>query len=214
MLLDRIQDHLEAVYGVRCELRASDFHVGHPDLARALGATGRAREELLIRQSDSENVDVALFVSHDVFHALQAFDDSPAEAAQHDLGAYCEVAEGVSHFMYFTRAAQADRTVSLLEMEAQGEIDKFVSCALHRWTEGVAAMESLSTRLFDRVRYVETLNEPERWRYVEANRLAKAYARKLTRHFRARRLDDLFGELRRMYRMGAEAKLAYLATTL
>jgi hypothetical protein len=61
------------------------------------------------------------------------------------------------------------------------------------------------------VRYLDSLSGDERWRYVEANRLARRYCTRLLPAIRAGRLDALLSELRHAYRLGAEAKLAYFA---
>jgi hypothetical protein len=100
----------------------------------------------------------------------------------------------------------------MLELEAQAEVDKFAVCTLLRWGEHAASWATrLMGTLFDRVRYSESLTAPERWRYVEANRLAKRYCGRLLPAIRERRLDALLSELRQAYRLGAEAKLAYFA---
>ena len=39
---------------------------------------------------------------------------------------FCLALEGVSHFLYLIWNASFDRSVTLLEMELQAEIDKFV----------------------------------------------------------------------------------------
>jgi hypothetical protein len=72
---------------------------------------------------------------------------------------------------------------------------------------------SLVGRLFERIRLHEHLGAAERWRYLEANRLAKAYCERLLPLVRAGRLDRLLAELRHAYRLGAEAKLQYFART-
>lgn len=200
MLLDRIQAHLEAIYGVRCELRASD-HLVDADAARALGGSGD-REQLLVHDA-GDAVELALFVDPSLIERLEG--KEPLD----DLNGFCEATEGVSHFMYLVRAAELDRTVSLLELEAQGEIDKFASCALLSWRSGGA--RALYERLFDRVGYRGDLTEPERWRYEAANRMAKGYCRRLLELIAARRMDELLAELRHTYRMGAEAKLQRLS---
>ncbi len=190
MLLDRIQAHLEAIYGVRCELRASD-HLVDAAGARALGGHGD-REQLFVHEAD-DALELALFVRS----------DAP------DFAGFCEATEGVSHFMYLVRAAQLERHVSLLELEAQGEIDKFASCALLGWRHG--DVRSLYERLFDRVHYRADLSGEERWRYEEANRIAKGYCRRLVELVIERRLEQLLAELRETYRMGSEAKLQRLS---
>ncbi len=51
MLLDRIQVHLEAIYGTRCELKVTDFLVGEQAIS-ALGGDGEGRESLFVREDD------------------------------------------------------------------------------------------------------------------------------------------------------------------
>src|SRR4051812_43653996 len=121
MLPGRIQQHLEAIYGIRCELRVTDCLLD-AQAAKALGGTLRAREELLVRE-DAGGMEVGLFLAPELLH----------QAA--DLGSFCEATEGVSHFLYLHRAASLDRHVSLLELEAQAEVDKFAVCALGGWSE-------------------------------------------------------------------------------
>ena len=192
-MLDAIQEQIESVYGIRCGFRASDFVV-NADQARQLGCTGRSSEELLVSESD-EGLELALFLDESILEGRT-------------LGDFCEVAEGVSHFLYMTRAAELERHVSLLELEAQAEVDKFVLCALRRWGSDAT---SLVRQLFDAVRLRPQLDAMERWRYSEANRLAKTYVKRLLPMFATRRLDRILGELRHMYRLGADAKLQYLA---
>ena len=59
--------------------------------------------------------------------------------------------------------------------------------------------------------YLSTLSPDERWRYEEANRLARNYCQQLIPYFLERRLDRLLVSLRYSYRLGAEAKLQHLA---
>jgi hypothetical protein len=195
----RIQQHLEAIYGIRCELQVTDCLLDEQQ-ARALGGTMRAREELLVREEEGQ-MELGLFLAPELLHRAT------------DLGAFCEAAEGVSHFLYLHRAAALDRRVSLLELEAQAEVDKFAICALGSWTEDGqgSGARSLFGRLFDDTGLRAELTEPETWRYREANRLARIYCRRLLPIIAARRLEKLLAELRYAYRLGAEAKLDYLA---
>ena len=199
MLPARIQKHLEAIYGIRCDLRVTDCLLDEQQ-ARALGGTMRAREELLVREEEGQ-LELGLFLAPELLHRAQ------------DLGAFCEAAEGVSHFVYLYRAAALDRHVSLLELEAQAEVDKFAICALGTWAEDAEGTQArdLLRRLFDEAALRGTLTEPESWRYREASRLARNYCGRLLRMIASRRLDKLLAELRYGYRLGAEAKLDYLS---
>ena len=100
--------------------------------------------------------------------------------------------------------------MSLLELEAQAEVDKFAVCTLLEWGLNVGRWAgSLVGRLFEQVQLRPNLSEPERWRYTEANRLARSYCSRLLPMVRSGRMDQLLSELRHGYRLGAEAKLQY-----
>jgi hypothetical protein len=210
-MIDRLQEHLEAIYGFTCEARAEAFVVDRESAVR-LGATGRSEEELLVHE-EGEDLEMALYLSPALLDRLKPYEAGPVgHLLDGDLDGYCQVAEGVSHFLYVAHTATYGRTVSLLELEAQAEVDKFAVCLLHRWGEGVRAWaEELLRRLFERVSYRPRLSPQERWRYEEANRLSHHFCQRLMGHVAGRRLDRLLSDLRYAYRLGAEAKLRHFA---
>jgi hypothetical protein len=203
MVLDRIQAYLEAIYGLQCELKVSE-HLITADQARALG--GKAEHEELLVCQEGETMELGLFVDPGLLARLEM-----AKSPFEDFAGFCEATEGVSHFMYTVRAASLDRNLSLLELEAQAEVDKFASCVLLSWSQLDA--EELHQHLFDRVVFRSGLSDEERWRYREANRVARIYCQRLLRHIARRRVDQLLSELRQTYRMGAEAKLKRLSVS-
>lgn len=209
-MIDRIQVQLESIYGLRCEYRASDFLVD-AEQARALGGTGRAREELLVA-GGAEDLELALYLEPELIDRMGRFGDDAGAAMSSSLGDFCELAEGVSHFVYLAHTAAQERTVSLLELEAQAEVDKFALCTLLHWGGDVRRWSGgLLRRLFDRVGFRETLDGAETWRYQQANRVARAYCDRLLGLVGRGSVERLLTELRHGYRMGAEAKLAYFS---
>jgi len=208
-MIDRVQQHLETIYDLEGGPSAHSFLVT-PEVARALGYTGRAGEELLVVQN-GEELELALYLSPELLERLRRYESLPAEhVVNGPLEAFCEVAEGVSHFVYLTRAASQGRSVSLLELEAQAEIDKFALCVLSGWRMGVRFAEHLFRRLFEWVSFRPTLRPHERWRYQEANRISARYCARLLPHVRNGRMDRFLGDLRYAYRLGAHAKMRHL----
>ena len=208
-MLNALQDGLETLYGLRCEARAEDFLVT-AEQALLLGGTGRAPEEMLVREGE-DGMEVALYLSPELLEPLSRCEgDLPRVLEAMGLDGFCTLTEGVSHFMYLSRAFDLDRHVSLLELEAQAEVDKFAVCVLLRWSEQVWARQ-LVQKLFDEVRYRPELSADERSRYVEANRLSRNYCQGLLGHVEGRRRDRFLSEIRYAYRLGAEAKLQHLA---
>jgi hypothetical protein len=210
-VLDRIQEHLEAIYQIRCEHRARDFVVD-PEVGEQLGGAAHGREELLVLESP-EGLELSLVLPPDLVGRLRPYEDAPGRALETELPAFCEVAEGVSHFLYISRAAELDRHVSLLELEAQAEVDKFASCVLLRWGTGVGAFaQYLIGRLFHTATLPAGLSQEESRRYQEAGRLGLRFCERLMPWVHERKLEPMLDALRYVYRLGAEAKLTHLAT--
>lgn len=198
--IEGIQAHLETIYAIRSIGRAADFLLTAEQAAR-LGSTGRAEEELLVAEDpEGQSLEVGLYFSP----ALLASECS-------ELRTYCQVAEGVSHFVYLSQVASEGRQVSMLELEAQAEVDKFVTSLLLRWTSSNGpSAQALHRRLFHDVSYLSGLEPHERARYEEANRVARNYCTRLMAYVGSRRLDRLLAELRYSYRLGADAKMRHL----
>lgn len=199
--LDDLQAELEAIYGVRAP-RVRDFLMGLEG-ARAAGGEPGAPEVLLVLE-EPDCLSVGLFIDERVLGA----------AARGSLSSLACATEGVSHFVYLATRAAAGRPVSLLELEVQGEVDKFALFLLQLWRRGRRRMSpALRRRLFERVAYREHLEGEEVERYRTANRLGGSYARWLEGRFvEGADLDGLLRELRASYRLGAGEKLGYLGS--
>lgn len=210
-LIAAVQAALEALYALDGADPAEDFVVDR-EVARRLGGTGTADEELLVAE-DEQGLSVALFLCPQLLARLEegaragrpAFEDAA-------LDDWCQLTEGISHFLYLSHVADQERTATLLELEAQAEVDKFALCLLAGWRgETEEHARRLLWRLFDSVRLRPHLKPAERHRYQEANRLARRYCEGLLPLVRRRHRDRLVGELRYAYRLGAAAKLRHLA---
>jgi len=207
-----LQAELEAIYAV--EAPAVDGFVVGREAARAAGHVPQAPEELLVIEED-DGVSLGLFLDDAVMATAADADPHhrrPRLVARVALARVACAAEGVSHFVYFATRAAAGRPVSLLELEAQAEVDKFVLLLLHLWRRGLRRTSgALRRRLFERVRYHPHLGAEELARYREANRLGGAYARWLEGRFVAGAdIEGLLRELRQSYRLGGDEKLSYL----
>jgi hypothetical protein len=207
-----LQSELETIYGVEAP-RVEEFLVSR-DGARAAGRTPRAPEELLVLEEE-DGIALGLFLDEATLAAAAGADPNdrrPRLVARASLARLACAAEGVSHFVYLATRAARGHAVSLLELEAQAEVDKFVVLLLHLWRRGLRRTSAaLRRRLFERVRYQAHLRPDELARYREANRIAGGYARWLEGRFvEEADIDGLLRELRQSYRLGGGEKLAYL----
>ncbi len=207
-----IQGELEAITGVEAP-RVHDFLVGG-EAARAAGRVPSAPEELLVLEEE-DGIAVGLYLDEHVLAAAEETDPHDPRPRLTSRGALAQMAcaaEGVSHFLYLATRARAGHPVSLLELELQGEVDKFALLLLHLWRRGLRRMSgALRRRLFERVRYHAHLRTDEADRYREANRLGGGYARWLEdRYVEDADIDGLLRELRATYRLGGGEKIAYV----
>jgi hypothetical protein len=188
-LLRRIQHQLEHFYAIERRLDVIDFVREVDDVER---------EVLLVREDHEEDVfELALLLPGRLMEP-----DSPKGD---DLDGLLQALEGVSHFVYLTERVRAGLPTTLLELELQAEVDKFVLLAL----EGNAPSDhrtrtALCERLFDRVRYLDEAGSESGDRYRLANNLAARFVRRLNP---ALGHTALRARLRKFYRAGQTEKI-------
>lgn len=190
-----VQRHLEAIYDIEAP-DVRDFLLDDEAMARAAPEVRPGREWVLVRQ-DGDGLFMGVYVDPSDIDALEG--RTPAEAVHACLGSFAVVTEGVSHFLLLCRRATADEEVSLLELEAQAEVDKYVTARLH-----VGPDPGLRRRLFRESRLVTDLGPDESERYREAGRLADRYCARLER---CRDVPALLAELRTFYRLSGHARM-------
>jgi hypothetical protein len=206
--LAQLQQLLQSVHGVQAApvrefLVDRAFREKHAPLASP-------QEALLLRES-GEELQVALFLDDGVLAQLARSCSEPWTVER--LSGFCAAAEGVSHFLYLAHRAGQGGQVSQLELEAQGELDKYLAVILQLWATGRrAASPALRRNLFERSVLRPGLTPPERDRYRLASALAAACARAWeARYVLSGRLDALLRDARRLYRLSGGEKFSALA---
>jgi len=213
MLLNRLQRHLENIYEVRSGYRVADFLISDPALARELDASETARElpeKLLIRtRQDEEAVNVGLYIDPELLRRLE--DDDPTKSLHgQNLHDFWLAIEGISHFLYFTWNAGYERRVSLMEMELQGEVDKYILAAFLFYSQQQGAVPAgLYQHLFHDMAYDSRLSAAELQRYRRANYFAARFCCSFEKLFlRSRVHAGMINTLRRFYRLTHHHKIS------
>lgn len=199
-MLRRLYRGLEALY-------QTDTGVDPEQLVVRRPSRHGAREELLLREAEDGDLEVALVLDEQV---LQRFEARGAERALDDehLGDALPVVEGLSHLVYLAEAARRGRPVSGLELETQAEVDKLGMCLLQRWPDD--AGQSFD-RLVDRLYYrfeLHPMSDELTERYQAANRVALGFSRRLRPHAAQRRLPALRRALREFWGASMQGKRA------
>jgi hypothetical protein len=210
-MLERLQQQLHAINRSDAGYDFRQFLVTDARVARALGAGSPLTiggETLLLRE-DEGGVALSLYLDEAILDRLKTGD--PAAALRSGrLDDLCKVIEGLSHFNYVAWHASRDRSVTLLELELQAEVDKFVSTMqLARAERDGELMNGLHGRLFDNARFHEHLSRRQAERYRAASEYAARFCRVLGPRLRERG-GDVLPELRRFYRMSLGDKISHI----
>ena len=212
-MIASLQRQLEKIYEVDIPHRVDDFLITDPDILKALqgrddSEQAEVEERLLVAQ-DGDSVDIALYLDNEVVKRL-AEDDPNSRLHDGNLVDFCTAMEGVSHFLYLTWNAGHERGVSLMELEMQAEIDKYVSTAFLFGRQGSGRVPSSLYRwLFEKPVFDSSLDRASLERYRDANYYASRYCARLERRYLSRDgRAGMFNDLRRLYRLTHRAKIS------
>jgi hypothetical protein len=202
-----VQRRIESLYALPPEAPVSEFLVPQ---AAARQLPGGGSRTLVAQHGDEVSVGVVL---EDSVGASLEQADPRERIDDRNLGSFTTLTEEVSHFLYLVYRARSDRQVTQLELELQGEVDKYLVALYFLGLEQEGALsERLRTALFERYRLVAGLTPESSERYHQASRLANRYCGWLeSRYLRNRSREALARETRRFWRLGQREKLETIA---
>ncbi len=215
-MLRDLQSMLSRIYGIQQSLDIHDFLITDAELLGVIESDAQSREtteKVLIRQSRGE-VGMTLYLDPDLLHRLQARD--PRRRLGHaNLVDFWTVLEGISHFNYIAWNAAVDKSVTLMEVEMQAEVDKYVGARLLSEQQSTGLGDSLYRWLFDDPKFADNLGPDELSRYRSASRYAGYFCRSLERRFPTpARMPAMLEELRAFYRLSQPAKVGHIQSAL
>jgi hypothetical protein len=206
-LLLETQRRLEALYAIEPQPDVTAFLIPGEHAHKYPGGGNRT----LVAQA-GEDVSVGVLLDDDVACRLER-QDPRVQLDESNLHAFCAATEEVSHFLYVLFCARFDRSVTQLELELQGEVDKYLCSVflLALQNEG-AVSPRLRELLFRHYHLQDGLTAEQQERSHAASRLAERSCGWLERRFLLRsHLGDLARESRRFYRLGQREKLERIA---
>ena len=206
LLLD-VQRRLEGLYALDTEAPVTEFLIPEEDAAHYPGGGSRT----LVKE-DGESLSVGVVLEEGLCESL-ARNDPRVCLNGDNLAPFCTLIEEVSHFLYVLFCARCERSITQLELELQGEVDKYLTSVafLSLQNEG-AVSPRLRNLLFRHYHLAQGMSAERAERYRTASGLAERYCAHLEARFlRRARLSDLTREARRFYRLGQRQKLEAIA---
>lgn len=169
-------------------------------------------EQVLVSQ-EGDTLWVSIYLEPSVLERLAAANPFD-ELHGGNIADYWTALEGVSHFLYLVWNAAYERSVTLLELELQAEIDKYITSLwlLLQQNPGRFPVE-LHHLLFERTRVDAALAGERTDIYHRANDYAGRFCRRLARTLVSRGAsahDTVVRELRRFYRMDRQRKFSHI----
>jgi len=206
LLLD-VQRRLENLYALEPEAPVTDFLIAEEDAAAYPGGGSRT----LVKEDDGA-LSVGVVLEQGLCADLVR-DDPRVRLSGTNLGSFCTLTEEVSHFLYLLFCARSERSVTQLELELQGEVDKYLTAVVFLSLQNEGAVSTrLRDMLFRRYHLADGMSSERAERYRTASGLAERYCAHLEARFlRRARLSDLAREARRFYRLGQREKLEAIA---
>jgi len=198
-LIAKIDAALGSIYEIDTSIKSSDY-VSDQNHPKKQGA-------LLIREGSPElkEIEVAIAFNKQIRSVLDELStDNFSSWSLSQNQAFSVATEEISHFRCFIFHAEQSRAVSQLELEFQGEIDKFLLFYLLAQN-----FESIYSQLFESFSLSVELTEEEQERYRAANRLAREFILKHRPQFTtSEKFSDLLKNLRALYRMSPQDKFS------
>jgi hypothetical protein len=216
-MLRDFQSMLSRLYGIEQSLDVRDFLLTDARLLAELEGNGDARpapEKVLVHESAGE-LGITLYLDAELLERLTSTDPR-RRLTRANLADFWTVLEGVSHFNYITWNAAADKSITLLEVEMQAEVDKYVSALLLLGQQSNSGLiESLFGRLFDDPTFDANLGPRELSRYRAASLYAGRFCHSLEQRFPAASFAPaMLTELRAFFRQSQPEKVGHIQSAL
>ncbi len=203
MLLEQMQSLIASINDVPVTHDVSQFLISQ-------SCSTTTDEQVLISPTE-DGAELGVYIDPAVLLRLQDHNPIEQQLCDANLADFCTALEGISHFQYLVWCMEHSRSVSLLELELQAEVDKYAVAMwlLLKQTRGWFP-HALHARMFTQVSYAAELDEFSLQRYQEANRCAARYCQAIDRRFlrcRRRRMEQWMYELQAFYRCSHRTKL-------
>lgn len=210
-MLAELQKKLVDLYEVDHGYDVRDYLITDPLQAEALGqgALMPNTDESVLLCEDNDGLALAVYLDQDMLDRLDAADPL-AHLQIEQLNDFWIVLEGISHFNFIVWSASRNRSITLLELELQAEVDKFVTSSMLAWQQGDKhLLTRLHALLFDKAKIKPGLDREQHERYLAANGYAGRFCHRLQRSL-LRGNARVLSELREFYRLSQTDKISHI----
>lgn len=211
-MLRPLQQLLETIYDAPCGHDVRRFLLTERGQLPASRRNEASDEELILVER-KRSCSLGLYIDGAVLARLA--EHNPLQAlTDRNIADFWTALEGVSHFSYLMWNAGHARGVSHLELELQGEVDKYIAAFwLLRAQHPGHRPRELHPALFERTHVDPRLPPPRQHLYAAATHYAARFCARLESVLLSNRPASrraAIAVLRRFYRLGSTRKLQHI----
>ena len=211
-MFEKTQKLIEEIYGVDSGCNVVDYLIDTENYFKVIGNTedqslSKRAESLVIYENDDSDITLGLYIDESVLVRLAS--SKKKGLTWENISDYCLMVEGISHFIHFIWRVNNQIPTTLLELEMQAEVDKFVICYLQlKGKNSFDTSYKLRNILFNQFHYYDNMKENDKGRYQQANDLGHSYCAFLEeKYIKNGKLQEMVEHLRRFYRLWQSDKI-------
>jgi hypothetical protein len=209
MILERIGAALQDLYRIDVAPPIHECLISQPVFAQYCEQRDDldlASQETLLIETDADGCALGLYIAPDILEHLRAHDPMVCLDLQ-NLEATCIAIEGMSHLYCAWWKLHHGQNVSLLELELQAEVDKYLLC--NRWIRKQGGETApLLRQLFHHYSLQGGMDQEAAHRYHRASRLAWVFCDEVQRRqWAPQAMPALVRHVRQFYRLSHWQKL-------
>ena len=220
-VVQTIDRAIKQLYNLDSPHRAENFLIdpNSPKLRTMPPVTPSERAGAVIIKISKEeegNVDLGIVFGEKVQAGLSQIECvEPSQWLGLQMNALSVATEEISHFHYLVERFQLEQTVTQLELELQGEIDKFLlifflTQPASRETPNL--FETIFDQIFSHFHWMKGLSVEKQQRYEQANTQARLFIKNFGESVWNRKSPDQCLEyLRHFYRLSQSEKLGFIS---
>jgi len=216
-MIQNLQKQLVEIYSLPHSEDITNFLIDEKDLLKYQNEETldpHVNEQILVQCNEDRSIFIGLYFRDEVLKNLHR-NRPDVDLDQENLKDFCTLIEGISHFLYVSFCNQFAFHTSILELELQAEIDKFVTCFIYQYHQvgTTRCADDLHQAIFRNYQFRPNLDKDEKERYRFASQGAAKVCRHLTNKYIKHQLDwmGLLAFLRRFYRLGWNEKFTTIS---
>jgi len=209
-LITLIDKGIKDLYQLSDKYPAEDFLIQKPWPIRAIANQAQHGALYIDSARDSnEDLHLGIYLDENTRKQLNSIEGLKVhQFTTQQLQAFCVAVEELSHFNYFVYHVLRGRVLSELEIELQGEVDKFLIVFYSRTTAPGLFFDNLYDCLFNRYATRVGLNPVQADRYQQASDYAAKFIGKNREKFMMEgEHHRLLKRLRDFYRLNLAEKI-------